>query len=120
MPSSAQDAFDALSDPTRRAILQLLAVNEEMSAGDIADNVGAVGRTAVSSHLRILRTSGLITERRQGRFRYLSLDPEGPVRDAMNFLQGIVGSALPSDAASLVGTEQQKSRTRSGDDQRTA
>lgn len=98
MSSPAQDAFDALSDPTRREILQLLADNEEMAAGEIADQVSTVGRTAVSSHLRILRHARLISERREGRFRYLSLDPDGPARDAMSFLQVILGQGLPADA----------------------
>lgn len=67
-----------------------------MSSGDIADRIGAVGRTAVSSHLRILRTSGLVTERRDGRFRLYSLRPDGPIRDAVVFLQAILELALPS------------------------
>ncbi len=66
MGAPAQDAFDALSDPTRREILRLLAENGEMTAGEVADSVSAVGRTAVSSHLRILRQAGLVVERREG------------------------------------------------------
>ncbi|MGV9869229.1 metalloregulator ArsR/SmtB family transcription factor [Rhodococcus koreensis] len=96
--SLTQEAFDALSDPTRRLILQFLSEDHEKTAGDIADQITSVGRTAISSHLRILRTSGLILERREGRYRYYSLDPEGPVRDALAFLQGILGSAIPTVA----------------------
>lgn len=98
-----QEAFDALADPTRRAILDLLATHDELPAGEIADRIGHVGRTAVSSHLRILRKSGLITERREGRYRYLSLQPDGPMRAAAAFLQGLLDSALPSPLPS--GTE---------------
>ncbi|HEY0933904.1 MAG TPA: metalloregulator ArsR/SmtB family transcription factor [Trebonia sp.] len=69
MRTPAQGAFDALSDPTRRAILDFLARSGEVTAGTIADAVDEVGRTAVSSHLRVLRTAGLVEERKQGRFR---------------------------------------------------
>lgn len=100
MRTPAQEAFDALADPTRRRILELLAAHSELPAGDIAELVDSVGRTGISSHLRILRTSGLVGERREGRFRYYSLDPDGPTRDALTFLQGIVGTALPADGVS--------------------
>lgn len=96
MTTTAQEAFDALADPTRRAILEHLSKQREMSSGDIADQIGAVGRTAVSSHLRILRTAGLVTERRDGRYRLYSLQPDGPIRDAVGFLQAIMKLALPS------------------------
>jgi ArsR family transcriptional regulator len=102
MTGPAQGAFDALSDPTRREILRLLAAREEMAAGEIADEVSSVGRTAVSSHLRVLRQAGLVVERREGRFRYLALDPEGPVRDAMSFLQALLGEGLAGDVAAPV------------------
>ena len=87
-------AFGALADDVRRSILQVIADKGECSAGEIADSVGRVGRTTVSSHLRVLRTSGVVTERRQGRYRYYSLDPEGPTRDALEFLQGLLQSSL--------------------------
>jgi ArsR family transcriptional regulator, arsenate/arsenite/antimonite-responsive transcriptional repressor len=45
----------------------------------IAGQVGPVGRTAVSSHLRVLRAAAMVTGRREGRFRYYSLDARGPV-----------------------------------------
>jgi DNA-binding transcriptional ArsR family regulator len=87
-------AFDALADPVRREILGLLAEKTECSAGEIAERVSRVGRTAVSSHLRVLRTSGLITERRLGRYRYYALDPQGPARDVLGFLQMLFQSSL--------------------------
>lgn len=113
MGAPAQDAFDALSDPTRREILRLLAENGEMTAGEVADRVSAVGRTAVSSHLRILRQAGLVVERREGRFRHLSLDPEGPVRDAMSFLSVLLGSGVPTDSATVESKAMKGSRSRS-------
>jgi len=87
-------AFDALADPVRREILALLAERDECSAGELSDAVQRVGRTAVSSHLRILRTAGLIAERRTGRFRYYSVDPTGPAQDVIRFLQELFRSSL--------------------------
>jgi len=103
-------AFDALADEVRRSILQVIADRGECSAGEIADSVGRVGRTTVSSHLRVLRTSGVVTERRAGRHRYYSLDPEGPARAALEFLQGLLRSSLrelksDAEAAAPGGSE---------------
>ncbi|MCD2197553.1 metalloregulator ArsR/SmtB family transcription factor [Actinomycetospora endophytica] len=83
-------AFDALSDRVRRRILAVLGEQGELSVGDIAQRIDAVGRTTVSSHLRVLRTSGLVRERRDGRNRFYSLDADGAVRDAFVFLQSIL------------------------------
>lgn len=83
-------AFDALSDRVRRRILAALGEHGELSVGEISQRVDAVGRTTVSSHLRVLRTSGLVHERREGRNRLYSLDVDGAVRDAFVFLQSIL------------------------------
>ncbi len=80
-------AFDALADPVRREILTVLAAHDECSAGELSAAVNRVGRTAVSSHLRVLRTAGLIAERRTGRFRYYSLNPGGPAQEVIRLLQ---------------------------------
>ena len=87
-------AFDALSDRVRRRILSVLGEHGELTVGDIAAQVDAVGRTTVSSHLRVLRTSGLVRERREGRHRYYSLDLDGAVRDAFVYLQSILGQGV--------------------------
>jgi ArsR family transcriptional regulator, arsenate/arsenite/antimonite-responsive transcriptional repressor len=87
-------AFDALADPVRREILGVLAAGTECSAGQIAEQITSVGRTGVSSHLRVLRASGLVTERRDGRFRLYALDPAGPARDVLAFLQQLFEASL--------------------------
>ena len=92
-------AFDALADPVRREILAVLAAHEECSAGELSAAVNRVGRTAVSSHLRVLRTAGLIAERRTGRFRYYSLNPTGPAQDVIRLLQDLFQGSL--DAAKV-------------------
>lgn len=103
--NAAQAAFEALSDPTRRRILDLLSSSEETSAGAVADAIDEVGRTAVSSHLRVLRNADLIIERREGRYRYYSLDPEGPVQDALGFLQSILSQGVARGDSSLANAE---------------
>jgi DNA-binding transcriptional ArsR family regulator len=66
-------AFDALADPTRRTIVELLT-GGELEAGAIAERF-PVSRPAVSRHLRVLRETGLVRAREDGRRRLYSLDP---------------------------------------------
>lgn len=94
------EVFDALADPVRREILAVLAEQDELSAGDLAQRIERVGRTTVSSHLRILRTAGLITEDRRGRHRFYAIDTEGAARDVIRLLQRLLeGSADAARAA---------------------
>ncbi len=60
-------AFRALGDPTRRAILDLLA-EEERPVGALVDRF-AMSQPALSQHLRVLRDAGLVTPRKDGRRR---------------------------------------------------
>jgi ArsR family transcriptional regulator, arsenate/arsenite/antimonite-responsive transcriptional repressor len=89
-------AFDALADPTRREILAVLAEHDECSAGALADRITTVGRTAVSTHLKVLRVAGLVTERREGRYRYYAVDPTGSAAEVMALLQGLFQATLHS------------------------
>jgi DNA-binding transcriptional ArsR family regulator len=66
-------AIEALSDPTRRRIVELLA-DEERSAGEIASHF-STSRPGVSRHLRVLRAAGLVRVREEARRRLYSLDP---------------------------------------------
>jgi DNA-binding transcriptional ArsR family regulator len=66
-------AFEALSDPTRRRIVELLA-DGERSAGEIASYFPS-SRPGVSRHLRVLREHGLVRARGDGQRRLYSLDP---------------------------------------------
>ncbi|MEJ2887679.1 ArsR/SmtB family transcription factor [Actinomycetospora aeridis] len=92
--SNENAAFDALSDRVRRRILAVLGEHGELSVNEIAAQVSSVGRTTVSTHLRVLRISGLVRERREGRNRLYSLDTEGAVRDAFVYLQTILHRAV--------------------------
>lgn len=72
-------ALQALADPTRRQILDLLA-QREMAAGEIARHFPKISRPAVSQHLAVLREAGLVSERQAGRFRLYRLEAE-PLRE---------------------------------------
>ena len=67
------NAFEALADPTRRTIVELLT-ERERSAGERASRF-STSRPAVSRHLRVLREHGLVQARVEGRQRLYSLDP---------------------------------------------
>jgi DNA-binding transcriptional ArsR family regulator len=71
-------ALEALADPTRREIVELLAEGER-NAGEIASRF-RVSRPAVSRHLRVLREHGLVRSRRERQQRIYSLDP-GPLEE---------------------------------------
>ncbi|MBO0911777.1 MAG: winged helix-turn-helix transcriptional regulator [Acidobacteria bacterium] len=77
-------AFNALSDPTRRAVLDLLRGGTR-PAGEIA-RAFPVSRPAISKHLRILRRAHLVEERRQGRHRFYNLNPE-PLKAVDSWLE---------------------------------
>ncbi len=68
------DTLNALADPIRRRIVELLA-DEACDAGSLAAAF-AVSRPAVSRHLRVLRESGLVTVRSEGTRRIYELRPE--------------------------------------------
>jgi len=65
---SRRDVFQAIADPTRRAIISLVA-KQPMNLNSIAENFN-VTRQAVSLHIKILIECGLIDVRQQGRERY--------------------------------------------------
>lgn len=66
--------FDALADPTRRAILDMLA-GEERTSGEVADRFD-VSRPAISRHLRVLLDAGLVERRTEAQWRIYRLNPE--------------------------------------------
>lgn len=73
MQPMAPDVFDAIADPTRRQILRLLA-GEDLPVQALSAEF-PISRPAISKHLRVLRESGLVTERKVGRRRYYQLQP---------------------------------------------
>jgi DNA-binding transcriptional ArsR family regulator len=71
-------ALEALADPTRRRIVELLAEGER-DAGELASHFD-VSRPAVSRHLRVLRETGLVSSRGEAQRRVYSLEP-GPLAE---------------------------------------
>src|SRR5712691_13368087 len=69
-----RDVFQALADPTRRAILSLLRQGSQ-PVGSIARDF-PISRPAISKHLRILREADLVTEIKVGRNRLYELNAE--------------------------------------------
>jgi len=69
-----RDVFQAIADPTRRAIL-LLVASQSMTAGAIAANFDTA-RPTVSKHLHILTECELLAQEQNGREIYYHLNPE--------------------------------------------
>jgi DNA-binding transcriptional ArsR family regulator len=67
--------FGALADPTRRRILELLADRNELTAGALAAAFPHISRPAVSKHVGVLRETGLVQAREEGREVHYALDP---------------------------------------------
>jgi DNA-binding transcriptional ArsR family regulator len=63
-----RDVFQAIADPNRRAILDLL-VSQSLTLNAVAENFD-ISRPAISKHIKILSECGLIVIRQQGRERY--------------------------------------------------
>ena len=68
-------AFDALGDPTRRAVFERLAAGP-LAVGEIARGM-PVSRPAVSQHLKVLKGAGLVTDSQAGNRRLYAVDPDG-------------------------------------------
>ena len=66
--SMRRDIFQAIADPNRRAIIGLLA-NQKLTVNAVAEHF-PISRPAVSRHIKILKESGLVIVRKQGRERY--------------------------------------------------
>jgi len=65
----------AIADPTRRRIIELLAVRER-TAGELVDEFD-MSAPAISQHLKVLREAGLVTTRAEGQSRIQALNPDG-------------------------------------------
>jgi DNA-binding transcriptional ArsR family regulator len=71
----SEEAWNALGDPSRRAIVNCLAERPQ-AVGELADAL-PISRPAVSQHLRVLKQAGLVTERAAGTRRIYRLNPAG-------------------------------------------
>jgi DNA-binding transcriptional ArsR family regulator len=69
------DAFTAVADPTRRAMLDML-LKKERPAGDFVTALPKISQPAVSKHLRVLRDAGLVSMQVHAQQRIYSLEPK--------------------------------------------
>lgn len=83
------DTFKALSDPTRLRILALLS-GEELSVAELQEILG-MGQSRISTQLALLRQTGLVKDRREGKKAYYSLRQDLDAK-----LAKLVGSAIDS------------------------
>lgn len=84
MTSTAKyDVFQAIADPTRRAVLYLLT-EEELPISKISAHF-PMSRTAIAKHLHILSEAKLVSGRKEGREKLFRLQPE-PLEELQNWL----------------------------------
>ncbi|EFL36092.1 regulatory protein [Streptomyces viridochromogenes DSM 40736] len=84
----SEDVFKALADPTRRRILDELAERDGQSLFEICTRLVTkhglgLSRQAISQHLAVLESAGLVVSRRQGRYKFHDLNTE-PLERVMN------------------------------------
>jgi DNA-binding transcriptional ArsR family regulator len=94
----AERALEALGDPTRRRIFEQLALRSR-SVRELAEVV-PVSRPAVSQHLKVLKRSGLVTDRPAGTRRIYRVDPTG-VAALRQYLDQMWDAALVAFAAAV-------------------
>jgi DNA-binding transcriptional ArsR family regulator len=98
------EVFEAVAQPKRREILRLLS-GGELSAGAIAARFD-ITQPAVSQHLKVLKETGLISERRDGTRRLFSVRPEGLAE-----LQDFLAEVLPAGLQRLKQAAEAEERT---------
>jgi DNA-binding transcriptional ArsR family regulator len=97
------EVFEAVAQPKRREILRLLS-GRELSAGEIASKF-AVTQPAISQHLKVLKDVGLLSERREGTRRMLSVRAE-----ALTELHDFLAAILPAKLDRLKEVAEQEER----------
>jgi DNA-binding transcriptional ArsR family regulator len=105
-PVRLEVAMEAIANPRRRQILHLVW-DAERSAGEIASSVDDVSWPAVSQNLRLLKNSGLITERREGTHRYYKAD-----RRALGPLEAVLRQMWSRELGRLGELAEREARSR--------
>src|SRR6185437_2470204 len=96
--TNSSRVFAALSDPTRRAVLERLRGGAK-PVGEIARGL-PVSRPAVSQHLKVLKEAGLVSDRSEGTRRIYEIDPKG-LAAMRAWLDQFWGSAITGFVAEL-------------------
>jgi DNA-binding transcriptional ArsR family regulator len=107
MGAGEDGAFEALGDPNRRVILELLS-QQPRSVQELADEM-PISRPAVSRHLRLLRNAGLVTEEAVGTRRIYRLHDEG-IAAVQAYLTEVWGEALGRFRLTAENTKAKKRR----------
>ncbi len=84
---ASRDLLDALADPARQDLVQVLA-RGELNVGEVAALV-TLSRPTVSHHLNVLRRAGLLRARKRGREVYYRLDKERVVTTLQGLLESL-------------------------------
>lgn len=100
--------FRAIADPTRREILELLRSGPQ-TVGELASNF-RTSRPAISKHLRLLRSAGLVTTRKEGAAHICRLNarPLRPVSLWLREYEALWSESLRGLKNFIAGTENQK------------
>ena len=103
--AAAGDPFDALGDPNRRAIVELLGTGGR-SVQELADSL-PISRPAVSRHLQLLKRAGLVREEPVGTRRIYRLHDEG-IQAVRAYLAEVWGDATTRSSLSVSKTARPK------------
>lgn len=100
MQVGLQETMKALSDPTRREILQLLR-NGKLSAGDIAEHF-SISNASISRHLSVLKKAELVRDCRCGQFIYYEIDTT-VLQDMLGWVSQFTSAVelIPEDMAQV-------------------
>jgi DNA-binding transcriptional ArsR family regulator len=101
--------FDALADPTRRAVLRNVAEQGPVTATELAEHL-PVTRQAITKHLAVLREAGLVATERAGRELRYTADP-APMLHASRWLDR-TGAAWDDRLARLAERASERARSR--------
>lgn len=97
--SMKDDVFAVIAEPTRRHILQALAV-ERLAVGELVEELG-VSQPTVSKHLKVLRTAGLVETEAVGQKRFYSITPT-PLTTVTDWVDGLLAApAAEPETASI-------------------
>ncbi len=96
-----QKIFEALSSPVRRKILAYLA-HAELTAGEIAARF-EISKPAVSQHLSLLESAGLVRSDKRGQYVHYALVPEALANTLNGYVQEVcpVSKPLKAESAAL-------------------
>jgi DNA-binding transcriptional ArsR family regulator len=107
--AQAERVFDALGDPTRRAVFLRLR-GRARSVGELAEGLD-VTRSAVSQHLKVLKEARLVTARAEGTRRLYAVDQRG-IETVRDWLDGFWDETLAAfkEAAEREAAKERKSK----------